>query len=197
MTGHRGKALVDLSRLAGADLINCRLHIIKDPAPRNAAQHAERMTHRIKQHLVGLQGIASNREGLAVRQLRVRHLQLHPFAANYGPVLAPVKLKRLARLKYQRHIHPAPTRPKFALPIRLPLANEGSHTAIGTVISRFDQLHVHLLGCALVFTRLAHVLLQPNHQLIRMWCEFTRSIPNLELRLHLPAAQILAHCVPR
>ena len=57
----------------------------------------------VKQHLMGLQPISPDEEDPAVRQLDMRHLQLGPLAAQNGKVLAPVELKRLARLKDQWH----------------------------------------------------------------------------------------------
>ena len=93
---HGQKADIDLPRLTAAHKIHRRLHVIVDPAFWHAAEHPERMPVRVEQHLMGLQGIGPQKEGPAVRQLDMRHLQLHPLAADDRKVLAPVKLERLA-----------------------------------------------------------------------------------------------------
>jgi len=53
MAGHRCKASVDLPNLTGTHPVDCVLYVVKDPALRNAAQHPERLGHRVEQHLVG------------------------------------------------------------------------------------------------------------------------------------------------
>lgn len=52
---HREEAHVDLPLLAATDTVHRRLHVIVDPASGNAAEHAQPMPMRIKQHLMGLQ----------------------------------------------------------------------------------------------------------------------------------------------
>ena len=103
MAGHRCKPDVDLPDLVGTDPVDCGLHVVEDPALRNAAQHPECLGHCVEQHLVSLEGISPYNERLAVRQLGVRRLQLDALAAQNGPVFAPVELEGLARLEDQRH----------------------------------------------------------------------------------------------
>jgi len=71
-----------------------------------------------------------------VRQLEVRHLQFGALAAEDRPVLAPIELKRFAGLKDQRDKGSAPAGLLFALPVGFPVADEGSHAAIGAVKSQ-------------------------------------------------------------
>ena len=78
----------------------------------------------VKQHLVGLKRIGAKKKGAAMRQLNVRHLQLHPLAADDRPIFAPVELERLSRLKDQRDKRAAPDGLFLALPIRFPCARE-------------------------------------------------------------------------
>ena len=57
-----------------------------------------------------LEQIHPNDEGLAVRQLGVRHLQLNPLTGEDCPVFIPVKLEGHSRGKGQRHKCIAPAR---------------------------------------------------------------------------------------
>ena len=50
----------------------------------------------------------------------------------------------------------------IALTIGLPGPNEDSDTPIGAAIAQRDQIGVHLLGRALLFTRLAGLDPQPS-----------------------------------
>jgi hypothetical protein len=79
---------------------------------------------RIEQHLVGLQRVGPDEKGAAVAQLEMRRLQLNPLAADDRLILAPVKLKRLARLEYQRNERPPAIRLLLPLPVLLPAAGE-------------------------------------------------------------------------
>ncbi|MDY7069705.1 hypothetical protein PsexTeo8_62380 (plasmid) [Pseudomonas extremaustralis] len=58
---------------------------------------------RVEQHLVTLARISHQPEGTARAQLQVRHLHAPVNAADQQAFLAPVKLKRLAKGKGQRH----------------------------------------------------------------------------------------------
>src|SRR5690606_10277997 len=114
------EAHVDLPLLAATDTIHRRLHVIVDAPTRDSAEDTEAVPMRIEQHLMGLQGVGPKQKGTAVRQLDMRHLQLHALAAQHGKVLAPVKLESIAGGKMQRHKGPPPRRLLFALTISLP-----------------------------------------------------------------------------
>ena len=43
VAGHRGEPRIDLPRLADTDPVDRRLHVVEYPAPRHAAQNAERL----------------------------------------------------------------------------------------------------------------------------------------------------------
>jgi hypothetical protein len=66
MARHSGKARVDLSDLAPANAIDRRPHIVKNTPLGNTAQHPERFSKRVEQHLVGLKRICPNNERPAV-----------------------------------------------------------------------------------------------------------------------------------
>ena len=85
---------------------------------------------RVEQHLVRLQRIGPDNEGAAVAKLEVRSLQLGPFAADNGPLLAPVELESFARLENQRNKGPAAGRLLLPLPMLLPGAGERRNTAV-------------------------------------------------------------------
>ena len=140
MAGHGREPGVDLPGFASADPVDCRLHVIEDPTLGDATQHAERVVQGVEQHLVGLQQIGPHDEGFAVRQLGVRHLQLGPFAAEHGPVLAPVKLESLARGKNQRHECAPAGGLGITLTVRLPLAHESRNPAIGAIVTKLPQV---------------------------------------------------------
>ena len=93
MAGHRAEARVDGTRLAAADLVDRRLHVVVDAALGNAAEDGERVVVRVEQHLVRLLRIRAQQERSAVAKLELRYV---------SPVLAPVELKRLARGEDQR-----------------------------------------------------------------------------------------------
>ena len=62
---------------------------------------------RIEEHLLGLQGIGSQKECAAVTELELGNLQLGALAAQNNVVFAPVKLKRFSRCKGQGYIRAA------------------------------------------------------------------------------------------
>ena len=161
MAGHRCKPGVDLPDLAGTNPVDCGLHVVEDPALRNAAQHPERLGHRVEQHLMGLERIGPYNECLAVRQLGMRGLQLDALAAQNGPVLAPVELKSLAWLEDRRHERSATAGLLLYLSPSLPGLHKGCDTAVGSIVAQSDQIGVHLLGRALLPARLAGVDNQP------------------------------------
>ena len=82
VTGHRFKTRVDVTLFATANAINWGLHVVIDTAPGHAAEHAERMPMGIEQHLMGLQWIGAHQKSPAVRELRMGHLKLDPFATE-------------------------------------------------------------------------------------------------------------------
>jgi len=58
------------------------------------------------------------------------YLQHGAFAAEDRPILAPIELERFALLKDQGNKGFAPAGLLFALPARLPVADESGHPAI-------------------------------------------------------------------
>ena len=84
---HGGEARVDLALLAAPDLVDGRAHVVVNPAPRHAAQHAEGVIVGVEQHLMGLLRIGAQGEGAAVAELDVGDLQLHPLAGEQRPIL--------------------------------------------------------------------------------------------------------------
>ena len=66
MACHSGKARIDLSDFAPANAIDRRPHIIKNTPLGNTAQHPERLSKGVEQHLVGLKWICPNNERPAV-----------------------------------------------------------------------------------------------------------------------------------
>ena len=192
VAGHSREAGVDLPLLAHANPINSRAHVVVDPTPRNAAQHPERMIMGVKQHLMGLKKIGAKKKRAAVRQLEVRHLQLDPLAADDRPILAPVKLERLSRLKDQRNKRPAPAGLLFALPVSFPGASKGGDATIRALIAKGDQIRMQLFERPFLLAWLARFRLQPVRQLISKYIQFAWPIRNLELRFDNVRAQIFA-----
>ena len=114
----------------------------------------------------------------------MRHLQLGPLATQHRKILAPVKLKRLARLKDQRHESSTPRRLLFALPIRAPNPCKGRNSPIRPGVAQIHQVIVQLLGCSPLLARLAPLGLQPARQLGRKRIKFAGPLRNAELRLN-------------
>ena len=85
---------------------------------------------RVKQHSVALALVGNPPEGPAGAQLEVRHLQLVIIAAHHHALFAPVKLKRFAQFKAQRHKRLE----RLAL-LAAPLAYEGSELAVATGVA--------------------------------------------------------------
>jgi hypothetical protein len=75
-------------------------------------------------------------------------LQFDPLIADDRPILAPVELERFARLECQRHEDAAANRLLFSLSISFPVANKGSHAAIGAVEAKGHQISMQLLDRA-------------------------------------------------
>ena len=127
---HGLEACVDIALLAAPNTIHGRLHIVKDPTPRNAAKHAEGMPVGIEQHLMCLQRIGPDNEGAAVRQLAVCNLQFDAFTTNRGPVFAPIELERFTGLEHQRYKCAASSRLLSTMPISPPRACKGCHPLV-------------------------------------------------------------------
>jgi hypothetical protein len=140
VAGHGREACIDLPRLAGAHAVHGVLHIVVNAAPRHAAQHPEGMLMRIEQHLMGLQRIGAHDKSAAVRQLEVRNLQLCPLPAQHCPVLAPVELECVIRLKDQKHEDAPASGLQRALAIGNPLASKRSYTPIGTLVAESNEV---------------------------------------------------------
>ena len=84
-------------------------------------------------------------ECTAVRQLRMGNLQLDPLPTDGGPVFAPVKLERFARLEYQRHECSAPCRLLYTVPVLAPRTCKSSYAGVGALITKLHQIRMHLL----------------------------------------------------
>ena len=197
MAGHRRKTGVDLTLLAYANPINSCAHVVVNPAPRNAAQNPERMIMGVKQHLMCLEKIGTQKKRAAVRELEVRHLQLHPLAADGRPIFTPIELECLAWLKNQRNKRAASAGLLLALPIRFPCARERRNTPIGTVIAKRDQIRVQLFERALLLAGLTRFRLQPARQLIGKCIQFAAPRRNPKLGLDSTRPQIFADRVTR
>ena len=197
VAGHSGEAGIDLPLLAYADPIDSCAHVVVDPAPRNAAQRPERMIMGVKQHLVGLKKIGAEKKRAAVRQFEVRHLQLDPLAADDRPILAPVELERLSRLKDQWNKRSAPAGLLFTLPFCLPRASKGGDATVGTLVAKGDQIRMQLFERAFLLAWLARFRLQPTRQLVSKSIQFAWPVWDLELRLDSARSQILADRVAR
>ena len=81
-------------------------------------------------HLMRLQWVSPHQERPAVQQLDLCYLQFDPFAADVGPVLAPLKLEGFARQEHQKHIGPATRRLFCTLPIFTPCPGKSCHSFI-------------------------------------------------------------------
>ena len=62
-------------------------------------------------------------------------LKLDPFAADTGPVFAPVELERLTRLEDQRHKSAAPSRLLSTVPIITPSPSKSRNAFIGAIVA--------------------------------------------------------------
>jgi hypothetical protein len=197
MAGQSSKPRIDLPRLTAADLVDRGLHIIKNPALRHTAQHAEGLRQGVEQHLMGLEQIGPHDESAAMRQLGMGHLQLDLLAAQNRIILAPVELEGLTWLENQRHEGPAPAGLLLILAIALPTTGKGRHSGIRAVIPECDEIGIKLLGRPFLFARLARFHLEPTGQLLSKWVQFARPIGNSENRLHRVGAKIFADRVAR
>jgi hypothetical protein len=197
VAGHGQEPGIDLTRLAGADPVHRRLHIVKDAPPRHAAEDPERVPVRVEWHLVGLQQVRSQQERPAVRELDVGDLELRVLSGNRRPVLAPVELEGLPGLEGQRHEGAPAGGPLFALPVGLPLPREGRNAVVGALVAEGDQIGVKLLQGPPLLAGLARLRLQPGRQLVGEGIELARPLRHLEGRFHRPRPQVLADRVPR
>ena len=108
-------------RVQGAKIPECR-YLVADP--RTGIAHellhlallpASGVVVGIEQHLVSLSRIRPQHLRTAVAALELCDQQLLAFAADHGPVLAPVELKRLPRSKLQRYEWSATCTRRFLL----------------------------------------------------------------------------------
>ena len=196
MARHGQEPGVDVPFLTAADPVDGGAHIVIDAALRDATEHPEGMGVGIKQHLVGLQQIGSDKKGPAIAELDMRHLQLGPLIAEDGPIFGPVELERLARRKTQWHKGPATCGLHLALPIRPPFPGKGRDPIVGPVKPQADQVRMQLLEGPLLLAGPVRFRLQPGSQSVRKGVKLARPVGNLELRLNPVRPQILADSVP-
>ena len=194
---HGEEAHVDLPLLAAADPINSRAHVVVDAATRHAAEHAESVPVRVKQHLMGLQERGPDQKSPAVRQLDMSDLKLGAFAAQNRKVLAPVELESLARAESQRDERATPGGLLLALAISPPLPRKGRHTVVGTREAQLHQIGMQLLQRSSLLARLPGLGLQPARQLLGKRIQLARPLRCREHRLDRPFLQILLDGVPR
>ena len=183
VAGHGGKASVDLPCLARADTIDCRPHVVENAAARHTTQHAKCLGQGIEQHLVGLQPVGPDHESPAVRQLGVGCLQLDPLACDRRPILAPVELERLAGLEGERHEHAPSGGPLRDLPPRPPLADEGGHPGVGTVVAKNDQVSMKPPRVSTRLATLARLDPQPLRQFVGKRVQAAGPLRHLEFHL--------------
>ena len=151
----------------------------------------------VEQHLMGLLQIGPQDEGAAVGELDVGDLQLGPFAADDRPVLRPVELESLARLKRQGHVGAAAAGLLLPQPGGLPLARERRHPVVGSLIPERGQISVHLPDRSLLLAGSARLQREHVRQLVGIRIELARALGRVELGLHTVGAQVLADRVPR
>ena len=87
MADHGCEPCIDLAVLAAADLVDRGAHVVVDPSPGNATQHAEGVVMGIEQHLMGLLRVSPEEKSAAAGQFEVSDLQLGSLAGNDRPVL--------------------------------------------------------------------------------------------------------------
>jgi len=150
----------------------------------------------IKQHLVRLQHIGSDKKGPAIAELDMRHLQLGSLIADDSPVLGPVELERLTRRKAQGHKGPTTCGLHLALPIGPPFPGKGRDPIVGPVKPQADQVRMQLFEGPLLLAGPVRLRLQPGSQTIGKGIKLARPVGNFELRLNPVRAQILADSVP-
>jgi hypothetical protein len=152
---------------------------------------------RVEQHLVRLQEVGPYQESPAMAELEMGNLQLGALAADDGMLLAPVKLKRLARAEGQRHEDAAAGGLLLAQPVVPPGAHKGSDPPVRAIIAEPGQLRVELPGRAFLFARPAGIRPQPGCQPLGEGIQFTGAIGRPEKGLHCLGPQVLADGVPR
>ena len=152
---------------------------------------------RVEQHLVGLQRIGADEEGAAVAKLEMRRLQLYPLAADDRPVLAPVELKRFARLEYQGNESASAGRLLLLLPMLFPAAGKRRNTTVRPLEPECHQVRMQLLDRPPLLARPAALQLEPGSQLGGKCVQLAGPLRQLERRLHHVAAQVFADGVPR
>ena len=90
------KRALTCALLSAPDLVDGGAHVVVDPAPRHAAQHAEGVVVGVEQHLMRLLRVGPENEGATVGELDVGDLQFGPLARDDRPILRPVELERFA-----------------------------------------------------------------------------------------------------
>ena len=114
----------------------------------------------IEQHLVSLLRIRPQHLRTAVAALELCDQQLLAFAADHGPVLAPVELKRLPRSKLQRYEWSATCTRRFLLMLP-PRASKGTHPVVAAGIPQRDQITLQLAQVTPMLTASARFTLRP------------------------------------
>ena len=89
------------------------------------------------------------------------HLKFDALTTDVGPVLAPVKLERIAWSKHQRHERSSPSSLLCLLTISFPGPHKSRHSFIRSIKAKRYQIGMHLLGRASILPRFALLSHQP------------------------------------
>ena len=192
---HDLEAQVDLPLPSLANPVDRGLHVVVDAAPGNPAQHRKGMVVGIEQHFVGLQRIGAQQKGPAVRQLELGNLQLGAFAADHGPVLAPVELEGFAGGERQRNKGAAAGGPGGLMLHLPPVPGKGGDPVVGTRVAKRHQVGVDLPQVAALLAPLAGLGLEPGRQLVDQAIKLARALPIGVVGVGDPVAQVFANGV--
>ena len=193
--GHGPEARVHGARLAAADRIDRRLHVVVDAALRHAAEDGEGVVVGVEQHLVGLLRVGAQHEGAAVAELELRHGELLALAADHRPVLAPVELERFARGEHQRH-EGAAARARLLIASPLPRPRERGHAVVGAAVAERHEIVEQLPPVAPLLTPARRLPLEPRGEHVAVRVELARALALGIRRLQRAVGQVLANRVP-
>lgn len=156
------------SLLASFDLTQHGLGVVVDALGTDPAEEVKAPPVGVEEHLLALAGIGLHQKHAAVAKADVGKIDLYPPPGQLGMILAPVKLKGLARPEAQRNENRR-GQPRVLI---APPAHVAPHAVVATFVAQHHQILEEHLSRATPLSGKLLALLQKAFQVFQVFPMF-------------------------